>query len=512
MNILDEIVAQRKKDIAEKSVTLGFQIPEKRTRGITPFIPKGKKGVILEIKRASPSKGSIAPQLNAGETAKAYSNAGTSAISVLTEEHWFKGNLEDLQNACRAVDEYASAHRTTPPAILRKDFLLSAEEIEVAYRCGADAVLLIARILDTNTMISMAKKCEELGITALIELRLEEDLQKLSEVVKVVNTDFIVCGVNARDLKNFSIDLLTPAALMQEIKAIAGENARVVFESGIRTPEAARFAGSLGFSAMLLGEAAAKNPSEAGTLVSAFTESSETENAKAWNIYAQKLQTKRKTGRKTPFVKICGLTNEKDALKAASLGADFLGFIFWEKSPRKVNPTELPKIVCALKEAGLREKVRLVGVIVDTDTSDAENAYAALKNGDLDFIQLHGCAARFTKKELPHYAVVNVSGEEDIEKIDEIRQRGEPRILIDAKVGAMPGGTGERIADLLVEKVSQKTKLWLAGGITQENVSEIVARFEPELIDVASGVESEPGIKDHEKMEKLFQKLASAHF
>ena len=106
MNILDEIVAQRKKDIAEKSVSLGFQIPETRTRGITPFIPKGKKGVILEIKRASPSKGSIAPNLNAGETAKAYANAKTSAISVLTEEHWFKGNLEDLQNACRAVDEY----------------------------------------------------------------------------------------------------------------------------------------------------------------------------------------------------------------------------------------------------------------------------------------------------------------------------------------------------------------------------------------------------------------------
>ena len=59
--------------------------------------------------------------------------------------------------------------------------------------------------------------------------------------------------------------------------------------------------------------------------------------------------------------------------------------------------------------------------------------------------------------------------------------------------------------------MQKKYKLWLAGGITQENVSEIVARFEPELIDVASGVESEPGIKDHEKMEKLFQKLASAH-
>ncbi|MBQ8014094.1 MAG: bifunctional indole-3-glycerol phosphate synthase/phosphoribosylanthranilate isomerase [Treponema sp.] len=509
MNILDEIVEQRKKDIKEKSVTLGFVIPEKRTRAVSPFIPKGKKGVILEIKRASPSKGDIAPDLDTDSTAKAYARAGTSAISVLTEEHYFKGKLEDLKKACAAVDEYASKHGTKPPAILRKDFLLSADEVEIACRCGADAVLLIARILDTKTIVEMAKKCQELGITALIELRLEEDLKKLSEVVKNVSTDFIVCGVNARDLKNFSIDLLTPTALMQEIKAIAGQDTRVVFESGIRTPKAAYFAGSLGFSAMLLGEAAAKNPDQAGKLVSAFVESKETLNAKEWNRYAQRLQEKHKEGSSRPFVKICGITNEKDAVKAASLGADFLGFIFWEKSPRKINPSDLPQIVESLKKAGLREKVRLVGVIVETDTSDAEKAFAAIKDGNLDFIQLHGtdCYSSFTKKEIPHYAVVNIASEENLSKIDEIRQEGEPRILIDARVGNQIGGTGERIADLLVEKVSQKTKLWLAGGISPENVSQIIDKFKPELIDVASGVEATPGKKDFSKLEALFKKI-----
>ena len=94
-------------------------------------------------------------------------------------------------------------------------------------------------------------------------------------------------------------------------------------------------------------------------------------------------------------------------------------------------------------------------------------------------------------------------------KIDEIRKEGEPRILIDAKVGNQVGGTGERIKELLVEKVSQKTKLWLAGGITPENITQIVGKFQPELIDVASGVEAKPGIKNLTKLQNLFDNLNS---
>ena len=507
MNILEEIVLQRKKDIGQKTVSLGFEIPKERTRKVTPFLPR--KGAILEIKRASPSKGDIALSLDPKKTARIYASAGASAISVLTEERWFKGNLNDLMGVCESVDEYAEENSTTPPAILRKDFLLSAEEIEVSYRCGADAVLLIARILDKERIVAMAKKCRELGITSLIELRLKEDLEKLSEVVKNVSMSGIVLGVNARDLRNFTIDMLTPSALLSEIRSIAGDDARVVFESGIRTARAASFAGSLGFSAMLLGEAAAKNPDDAGKLVSAFVGAQENQNSRAWTDYADRLQKKRGNDGKMPFVKICGITNEKDAVKAASSGADFLGFIFYDKSPRKINPDNLPSITAKLKEAGLRDRIRLVGVIVDTDSKDSQDAVAALKKGDLDFIQLHRteCFRSFGQTQLPHYAAVNVSGESDLDEIDEIRLAGEPRILIDAKVGEKIGGTGERVADMLVEKVSKKTKLWLAGGITPENVIEIIEKFNPELIDVASGVEASPGIKDHEKISSLFEAL-----
>lgn len=507
MNILDEIVAQRKKDIAEKGYTLGFSVPDERKRKITPFLPQ--KGVILEVKRASPSKGDIAPGLDSAVTATEYARAGASAISVLTEEHWFKGSLNDLMNVCRAIDDYSNKTNKEPPAILRKDFLLSEEEIDVAYKAGADAVLLIARILDTQTMVTMAKKCQTLGLTALIELRIKEDLDKLKEVVKEVSSQSIVCGVNARDLRDFSIDLLTPVSILSEIKAIAGENVRVIFESGIRTEEAAVFSGSLGFQGLLLGEAAAKRPEEAGNLVSSFVNSSFNANSQAWTDFSNKLNKRQNANSKRPFVKICGITNAKDALTAARLGADFLGFIFYEPSPRHVEAEELPLIIEELKKAGLRDKVRTVGVIVSTDSKDSASAFKAYDKGLLDFIQLHGneCTNAFNAKDKAHYPVVNIESDEDLEKIEALRLKGFPRILIDAKIGSQLGGTGKRVSDDLLNKMNHKSKLWLAGGINPENVNEIIKRYEPELIDVSSGVEEKAGIKSISKLEALFNEI-----
>ena len=147
-SILDEIVERRRADIAKKGFDFGFDLPEKRMRGNpVPFV--AEKGAILEIKRASPSKGDIAPDLSAGKTALAYCEAGAAAISVLTEENYFHGNLLDLISVGKSVDDFCSSHPDAQKvAVLRKDFLLCPEEIDVAYRCGADAVLLIARILD----------------------------------------------------------------------------------------------------------------------------------------------------------------------------------------------------------------------------------------------------------------------------------------------------------------------------------------------------------------------------
>lgn len=497
-DILLEIVEKRKADIERLGWNFGFEIPSERKRKVVPFV--AAKGAILEVKRASPSKGDIAPGLNAAETALSYVDSGACAISVLTETNYFKGCLQDLMDVANAVGEKA--------AVLRKDFLIDEKEIQIAYNCGADAVLLIARILEQQKMVSMAKKCQELGITAFIELRLGEDLEKLAAVCKEVDPAYIVCGVNSRDLRDFRIDLLTPPAMLEKIRSIAGKNARVVFESGIRTPKAARFAGSLGFTGMLLGEAAAKNPSLRKNLVDGFVNSHRDANADFWNSYSV-IEAVQNKGR--PLVKICGITNEDDALLAAKLGADFLGFIFCKRSPRNVAPFAVTGISYALEKEDLRKKVRLVGVITELDSPEAALAMDLLKNGALDVIQLHGISAETIEKEfdfsVPHYGVVNVSSEEDISKIDSLKLLGEPRILVDAKLGEQIGGTGTQIEGELVKKVSSSNVLWLAGGVTPENVKQIAMDFKPELIDVASGVELSPGKKDPAKLELLFKNL-----
>lgn len=503
-DILQEIVDRRIADIEKLGWEYGHSIPAERTRKIHPFL--NEKGVILEVKRASPSKGDIAPDLDSAQTALSYAQAGARAISCLTEEHYFKGTLEDLQKVCAAVDEFEQKTGKTGPAVLRKDFLIDEKEIEIAYRCGADAVLLISRILDTPKMISMAKKCQELGITALIELRLDEDVEKLAQVVKNVDSKYIACGVNSRDLATFTIDLLTPCTMLGKIRKVLGPDARVIFESGIRTAVSANFVGSLGFAGMLLGEAAAKDSSIRKALVDNFICGKETANARFWNKFAvKKEEFKAARGENASLRKVCGITNPEDAQKSVELGANFLGFIFWEKSPRKVDPETARKIGCSLKGENWPVKA---AVIVDPDDKEAQAAIELVKEGILDVLQLHTmeCARKFLANEeyrkLPHYCAINIRSQEDVKNLDELFDLGEPRVLVDAMSDGKIGGTGKQIDGELVALVQKKYRLWLAGGINGDNAAETVNRYHPELIDCASGIESEPGKKDPEKLKK----------
>lgn len=495
-NILDEIVQRRKDDIEKLGWNLGVEIPSERKRKIVPFV--ANKGAVLEIKRASPSKGDIAPDLDVVSLAKNYESAGACAISVLTENNYFKGSLEDLKTVASTVNDVA---------VLRKDFLIDEKEIQIAFNCGADAVLLIARILDDEKIVSMAKKCQSLGITAFIELRLDDDVRKLSLVQKEVDSKFIVCGVNARDLSNFSIDMLAPSKMLKKIQKVMGEDARVIFESGIRTPEAAAFAGSLGFTGMLLGEVAARDGSKefASDLVRSFVQSKQTSHSIFWTEFAEKLSAKTD---KKPLVKICGITNFDDAKKCCELGTDFLGFIFYEKSARKIQNYS---VIAEVKKAF--PDVKLCGVIVDVISDEAKTAIQLCSEGILDVIQTHGfeCSKEFALDEnlnkIPHYAVVHLTCDEDMEKFDQLRMLGLPRILVDSKTNGLVGGTGIRIEDTYARRISNKTKLWLAGGINVENAAQIINDFSPELVDCATGVESECGKKDFSKLESLFEKI-----
>ncbi len=478
-DILTEIVNKRIADIKKLGINFGVDIPEKRLRPLHNFLTE--KGVILEVKRASPSKGDIAPEMNAAETAVSYAKAGAAAISCLTESNYFKGTLSDLMSVCNSVDI----------AVLRKDFLIYPEEIEISFRAGADAVLLIARILETKTMLQMAEAAATYGMTSLVEVRSDEDISKLELLVKDVkekglDLNLIVCGVNSRDLANFKIDLLKPCQFLEKIIKILGQNARVIFESGIRTPQAAAFAGSLGFTGMLLGEAAAKNPEIRKELVKSFVNSSATKNSEFWTAFKSINNTQR------PLVKICGLTRSEDVIYADSLGADFVGFIFADGFARNVCGEKFEKILPSLNQI----KAKKIAVITDAKSKEAEFAVEYVKKGFLDCIQLHGIKYSEVSSEilmLPHYFAVTDKCDDFLKETEELFLMGEPRFLQDSK---------KRTYDL-------NKKLWLAGGVTAENVRELTDKYQPELIDISSGLEDEalPGIKNHNKIKKLFEVL-----
>lgn len=466
-NVIAEIVERRKKDIAERGYNFGFEIPEKRTRPINPFMEK--KGVILEVKRASPSKGNIAPDLNSAETAKKYRANGASAISCLTEENYFKGSLKDLMAVCEAVPDVA---------VLRKDFLIDEEEIDIAYRCGADAVLLISGMLTLEKMLSMTAKCKELGIRALVEVRTVEDAEKVLEVKKQY-ADTIVCGVNSRNLKDFTIDLLVPAMLKEKL------GGKVIFESGITTPEAAAKIGSMGFTGILLGEFAARNPEKAGGFVKAFKEADESLCGKKLVALANKVNQR---GEK-PMVKICGLTRKEDVLLADELGADFVGFIFATEFGRNVYGERFD----ALKDCLDKVKAFKVAVVTRPETEEAKAAVQLVKDGILDFVQLHGITYDQMPdyiKDVPHYFAITKKSKTDDFNAAKLFAYGEPRYLQDS--GDHNYETDEH--------------LWLAGGVTCENVEQLISQFHPELVDVSSGIEtSELGIKDKEKLAKFIK-------
>ena len=489
-DILTTIVEKRTADIKRLGITFGFDIPEKRSRKVHPFLTE--KGVILEVKRASPSKGDIAPDLDSAATASSYAEAGARAISCLTETNYFNGTLEDLIKVCEAVDAYEAETGRTAPAVLRKDFLINTDEVEIAYRAGADAILLIARILDEAVIVEMAKAAAAHKMTSLVEVRSDEDIQKLRAVADAVSHEFIVCGVNSRDLATFKIDLLKPCALLGKIREVLGDDARVIFESGIRTPQAARFAGSLGFTGMLLGEAAAKAPELRSKLVSSFVNADQTKNAEFWKKYCTSQSSADslvKPGNDKPLIKICGLTRAEDVIYADSLGADFVGFIFAAGFERNVCGDKFEEIIFALKNV----RAKKVAVITDARSPEAEAAAGYVEEGILDCIQLHGIDYSEVPEHLlslPHYFAITEKTAPLTEAAEKLFLMGEPRFLQDSKT----------------QNYDTNHRLWLAGGVTPQNAAELAARFHPELIDVSSGVEDETiGIKNHEKIKKLFE-------
>lgn len=537
-DILQTIVEKRRADIERLGLNFGIEIPEKRRVGHTEFL--GNAGAILEVKRASPSKGDIAPDLDPVGLATIYAEAHAQAVSVLTEGNFFKGSLRDLI-AVADLMEKRRQQGLHACAVLRKDFLLYEDEIDVAFRCGADAVLLIARILDDEQLVRMAKRAQSFDIQAFVEVREKDDFRKLSVVTSALGADAaktIVAGVNSRDLATFRTDPLIPASVRSKLPA------KAVFESGVHTPADADYARSLGFTGILVGEAVAKNPALAKDVVSAFESGRENARGYFWKKFAALWQAQRtnqgpfKVGgvrqahqpfaeplhRNRPLVKICGITRVEDGMLAAELGADMLGFVF--STTKRLTTEEFVKSFSTkLRAEGNPCVPLLVGVITDPESPEGKTAIKLAREGVLDAVQLHGIEPTKSleladdkvpelvegtnKIGIPYYCAARIGEESDFDKVAALRANGEPRILLDAKVEGIPGGTGKTIPENLFREKAGDIPLWLAGGITPTNVAELVGKFSPELIDVSSGVEDAPGIKNSEKLKALFAALTS---
>lgn len=256
--ILDTIVARRRLDVAEaKAARPASDLQAALAMAPEPIDFGGRlrrdrpMAVIAEIKRASPSKGDIAPGMDAVAQAMKYATGGAAGISVLTEPTWFKGTLADMAGIRAAVESLGAAR----PAILRKDFIVDEYQVLEARVHGADTVLLIVASLDNQTLNDLMAFSRELGMEPLVEVNNAEEMRR------ALASGATVIGVNNRDLRRFDVDLGTTDRLSSMVSghvllaALSGISTRADVE---RFQKAGARAVLVGESLMLAADPAAK--------------------------------------------------------------------------------------------------------------------------------------------------------------------------------------------------------------------------------------------------------------
>lgn len=261
--ILDEIVAAARKRVSEARKQADARELERRARehqvrgfrrGLEPAAATGT-AVIAELKKASPSRGVIRKDFDPGKLAAELARAGASALSVLTDEEFFQGSLENLRRASAA---------TNIPC-LRKDFIVDEFQLLEARAHGADAVLLIVAALLPQELAALRRKSREFELDVLCEVHDQEELKR------AVDAGCDIIGVNSRDLRTFHVDLDTPQKLAQSIP----RHVFRVAESGIHSGEDVRRLKAAGYQAFLIGESLMKAASPGASLKELLAASAE---------------------------------------------------------------------------------------------------------------------------------------------------------------------------------------------------------------------------------------------
>ncbi len=250
--ILDTIVARKKEEV-QALKQAGIRPPDEavdRPRGFMRALTDWPGvAIIAEAKKASPSKGVIAPDFDPVRIARGYADGGAQAMSVLTDRDFFQGDLSFL----------VQVRRTVKLPVLRKDFMIDPLQIEEASAHGADAILLIAAILETGEMRDFRQQAEELGMDVLVEVHDE------TETERALESGARLLGVNNRNLKDFTVDLDTTFRLQK----LVPKDMPLVSESGISASADIERLREHGVCAALIGESLMRSGVR-GTLLADF--------------------------------------------------------------------------------------------------------------------------------------------------------------------------------------------------------------------------------------------------
>ena len=362
---------------------------------------------IAEFKRRSPSAGDIRPDARVEELVPAYAANGASAISVLVDER-FGGSPDDL----------VAARAATRVPLLAKGFFREEAQLEELRAAGADAALLILRDLDDAQAARLMRKADELGLDTLVEAH------DLDELRRAEALGAPVIGVNARDLSTFAID----RNAQLELVVRAPRDRIVIAESAIHTRAQGAAAELAGADAILVGTALMRAPDP---------------GAKLRELISR------------PLAKVCGLTRQDDVDAAVEAGADLLGFILVDKSPRR-----------AAAVLDVPETTLSVAVFV----GEPEETGA-------DLVQLYPDDAGTVRG---RDAVLLREGEAVARLLDQPWEGTDPEHW---RTAARAEG-----------------RIVLAGGLGPENVRAAIETVHPWGVDASSSLETEPGVKDHARV------------
>ena len=245
MNILDEIVAKTKSKLEEKKQGLSLEelsskidFENLKETNFKKSLQDKAEAIIAEIKKASPSAGIISDNFDPVSKSKEYESFGASALSILTEEDYFLGNIEYLKDV----------KATTSLPILRKDFIVDKYQIYESKLIGADCILLIASILNDEELKNFSDTAERLKLDYIIEVHDEEELQRVQHFSNAI------IGVNNRNLKTFDVDINNSVELK---KIFEGENIFIA-ESGIKSKKDIEYLQQHNINVFLIGESLMK--------------------------------------------------------------------------------------------------------------------------------------------------------------------------------------------------------------------------------------------------------------